>query len=323
MCITHIDVDRKNLVMKIVNVLMSTYNGEQYVGQQIESILEQERINVRLYIRDDGSSDRTVEILQQYANNDTVNLVWDDTRSAQSRRNQNRGYGYSFLKLLHMVKDGDYWAFSDQDDVWMPDKLVHAIGVMESGDSENKPLLYCHRYELTDSEMHPYGESAYIQRYSFAMAITECSHMGFATVMNRSLRTLVVRGDYEQIISHDWWTELVAMEYADVIEDDYVGAKHRRLEESVSSSGLAARFRWLKKAWRGNAEIANLTNCFMQVYGDQMRSEDKSILSWFIREAKDRYPVGQRICKSLYIHRWRSSLSSEFVLRFLMLMGKV
>lgn len=297
-----------------VNVLMSTYNGEKYVAEQIDSILNQTYEDIRLYIRDDGSTDGTVEVLKRYAKEPRVSVY----------EGKNVGYGPSFLRLLHKVSEGDYWAFSDQDDYWMPDKIERAVKTLADFDdsSDSKlPLMYFHNFEVTDEELN--RVSVYnnmIPGYSFQMAITECLHMGFATVINASLREKMLHGNISKIISHDWWAELCVMEFGEVITDDYIGAKHRRLKKSVSSSSLIARFKWLKKAFAGNSEIASISKRFLYTFGEELTKRDRRILSLFV---SNKYSFGKSLMKAIYPKRWRRSLASEMVLRGLMLLGKI
>lgn len=98
----------------VVCVLMSSYNGERYIQQQIDSILSQEDVEVKLVIRDDGSTDGTKNIIGKY-------------ESAQLITGVNLGCEPSFMELLHYNVDADYYAFADQDDVWHPRKLISAI----------------------------------------------------------------------------------------------------------------------------------------------------------------------------------------------------
>ena len=96
---------------------MSTYNGEKYLKEQIDSILSQEGVDVRLYIRDDGSSDRTTDILASYQEHKNVKI----------EKGNNLGFAKSFLTALDECDEADYYAFSDQDDVWEKDKLSTAM----------------------------------------------------------------------------------------------------------------------------------------------------------------------------------------------------
>ena len=117
-----------------VFVLMSTYNGENFIREQIDSILNQQDVNVHLFVRDDGSQDQTCEILKEYTQafqNITVFF------------GKNIGIGNSFLQLLEKVPRADYYAFSDQDDVWLNDKLKEAISIIRKAETSS----YCHKWQ--------------------------------------------------------------------------------------------------------------------------------------------------------------------------------
>ena len=118
--------------MKKIAVLMSTYNGEKYIEQQIKSILAQENVDVTLYIRDDGSFDNTVYCIKKFQDKN-INIIIGD----------NKGPCNSFLELVNLVDDTyDYYAFSDQDDVWLPQKLKKSIDLIEKINVSEKSCLY-------------------------------------------------------------------------------------------------------------------------------------------------------------------------------------
>ena len=103
--------------MEKVNILLSTYNGEKFIKQQIESLLAQTYENIAIHVRDDGSTDGTIGLLNQYSGNPKVHLYFGD----------NLGYRKSFAWLLSNCCDADFYAYCDQDDVWMPDKISRAV----------------------------------------------------------------------------------------------------------------------------------------------------------------------------------------------------
>ena len=130
----------------IVLVLMSTYNGERFLKEQIDSILSQEGVDVRLLVRDDGSTDRTWEILEMYASG---------YRNIVITRGENVGFVKSFSALVRMALDynlgGEFYAFADQDDIWMPKKLMTACSVLKEKDA-SKPNLYTSNSMQVDAE---------------------------------------------------------------------------------------------------------------------------------------------------------------------------
>ncbi len=132
--------------MRSVQVLLSSYNGEKYIERQIKSILAQEEVDIHLLIRDDGSKDSTRKIIAAYANRypDKVEVVIGE----------NLGYKKSFLTLLKLAGEYDYYAFADQDDYWLPDKEISSIREMEK-DPEDIPKLAQVDLLATDENLKP------------------------------------------------------------------------------------------------------------------------------------------------------------------------
>lgn len=129
-----------------VAVLMSTYNGEKYLREQVDSILNQKDVDMHLFIRDDGSTDTTLDIVREYisANPGKISLT----------TGENLGPGRSFMELVYNVPDTyDYYAFSDQDDVWLEDKLIAGIVMLK----ERRKELYIGNIMCIDEMSHELG----------------------------------------------------------------------------------------------------------------------------------------------------------------------
>ena len=112
-----------------IDVLLATYNGEKYLKEQIESILNQTYSNIRLVISDDCSKDNTREVLKQYENNPKVEIHYQE---------KNLGYVKNFEYLLNQVKN-DLYMLSDQDDIWLPEKIEKSV---EKIKNENADLVF-------------------------------------------------------------------------------------------------------------------------------------------------------------------------------------
>lgn len=127
-----------------VYVMMSTYNGEKYIREQLDSILAQAHVNITLAIRDDGSTDKTIDILREYSDRySCISLVCGE----------NLGYAGSFWTLLLTAPcTYDYYAFSDQDDMWEPDKTAAAIYALRQ--SDNPVSLYASALQVTDDKLN-------------------------------------------------------------------------------------------------------------------------------------------------------------------------
>lgn len=129
--------------MKIC-VIMSTYNGEKYINQQLDSIFKKkESQDIVLYVRDDGSKDRTIEFLRDYGIKHDVSIEMNE--------GENVGSAGSFLIALRECPEADYYAFCDQDDVWIDGKISEAVKQIGATD---QPVLWCSDYRVTDSNLH-------------------------------------------------------------------------------------------------------------------------------------------------------------------------
>lgn len=115
--------------MKTLQILMSTYNGAKYIREQMDSLLEQDceakgTASFCIIVRDDGSSDGTQDILEEYAGRYPEKISW--------YQGENHGVIRSFFELLQKSGASDYYAFCDQDDYWMPDKMSHAVETLQT-----------------------------------------------------------------------------------------------------------------------------------------------------------------------------------------------
>lgn len=126
--------------MDKVTVLMSTYNGIDYLDKQMTSILNQDGVDVRLVVRDDGSSDGTQEKITQYEKYSNVETYLET----------NIGWRNSFKRLLNELSgDSDYYAFADQDDVWESNKLYEAIKCLKN----NNSVLYMSNMKVVNNQL--------------------------------------------------------------------------------------------------------------------------------------------------------------------------
>ena len=124
-------------------VMLSAYNGENYINEQIDSILSQQNVNVLLYIRDDGSTDKTWEIISHFTHT---------YKNVRILKGENVGWEKSFLKLVDSAPNADLYAFSDQDDAWLPDKLERAYQTIQN--EKNSIVLYGSNVWVTDEKLN-------------------------------------------------------------------------------------------------------------------------------------------------------------------------
>ena len=135
-----------------VAVLMSTYNGQKYIKEQLDSILTQRFDGeITVFVRDDGSKDSTRDIVKEVANN------CGNSRKIQLLEKENIGVQKSFLELIQYVPEYDYYFFADQDDIWKIDKVQRAVQLLDAGSEERK--VYCSDYSITNENMEILYES--------------------------------------------------------------------------------------------------------------------------------------------------------------------
>ena len=164
-----------------VVVLMSTYNGEKYLNDQIDSIISQKgNFRLSLIVRDDGSSDDTTEILNEYQKRQV--LKW--------YQGSNIGPANSFMDLLYNCGNFDYYAFSDQDDVWNNDKIESGIETIKS---IRRPCIYYCNAKLVDNKLNSLGTLLYKKGRSLSKLAYLCSGcvIGCSMLMNNELVNIV------------------------------------------------------------------------------------------------------------------------------------
>lgn len=205
--------------MVVVQILMSTYNGEAYLKKQLDSIVNQSYSNIKVLIRDDGSDDGTIEILKHYTK------VYEHISYYQGK---NIGAVQSFFDLLSKSDDNaDYYSFADQDDEWMPQKVERAIGMLKEKGT-GLPLLYCGDTYITDEELTIIKKDDKMPRPSWGNALVQNICTGCTAVMNHSLRDIVKQTRPEHIVMHDWWLYLTAELFGQVCYDKEAHMKYRQ-----------------------------------------------------------------------------------------------
>lgn len=224
---------------------MSSYNGEKYIREQIDSILAQQGVNIKLLVRDDGSTDSTCDILKEYENKKLLEVIYGE----------NVGVIKSFLTLVDECNRADYYAYSDQDDVWMPDKLVTGVTQLKKND-EDIPLLYCSALQRVDEKLEYQDVQSFRGlKTNIYSALVRERLAGCTFVFNNLLRELLNGSSKLNInYSHDSWTLLMC--YAcggKVVFDKTPHILFRRYGTNVSVDGgsikkrIRHEFRYLKK----------------------------------------------------------------------------
>jgi len=223
---------------KKLQVLMSAYNGEKYIVEQLDSIFAQTYPNIEVLVRLDGSKDSTADLLREYQKKEPRLFVYEE---------ENLGLTKSFLNLIEK-SDADYVAFSDQDDFWLPNKLEVAVSMLEGHD---EPALYCSNQLLTDANLNQLDNSNMPDYYrpGFGNALVETVCTGCTAVMNKALADNIKEHMPENAIWHDWWAYLVASYLGTVIFDKNAYILYRQHGGNIVGSSRSA-FAMIYNKWQ-------------------------------------------------------------------------
>ncbi len=215
---------------KSVLVLLSSYNGERYLEQQIVSILEQRTEHTLiLRIRDDGSTDGSCALIERMQEKYPGRI--------ELTRGENIGSNASFFALLDGAGGYDYYAISDQDDVWLPDKIQTAIeALLRAGDS---PALYASTSTLVDEKLNVIGRTRKQTReLDFYNTIIQNICPGHTQVMNAALLALLQPlPDASRIYVYDSWICNMAVLYGKLIFDPSAHTLYRQHRKNQMGSG--------------------------------------------------------------------------------------
>lgn len=209
---------------------MSTYNGERFLAEQIESIRQQTYTDWQLLIRDDGSKDRTCEIIQDFCQKDNrIHFVNPDSV-------ENLGVIKSFFHLLkHQMSD--VYFFSDQDDVWLPEKVEMQLEEAIKYD-DNQPLLVYTDLKVVDQELNVVHESMIRTQSDHAntellQELTENTVTGGVSMINQALADLWTGQEEYDLLMHDWYLALLAAAFGHLVYIDRPSELYRQHSNNV------------------------------------------------------------------------------------------
>lgn len=290
-------------------VLLSTFNGSAYIAEQLTSILSQLPTEGLVLIRDDGSRDATVAVIESMSDS-RIRLL----------KGANLGFARSFFSLMQLApRDADMYMLADQDDVWLPQKIQRAWAqVSRSGDV---PFLYCTDTQLVDSALRPLGVGRKrISQGDLLAALTDNQVTGCTVAMNAALLEMAlpdadVVGD---VHFHDWWLYAVATAFGDVFCDHQPTLLYRQHGQNQVGAGAG----WLKYVrmlsyLRRNNWLMSLTlqvQAFRKTHGSRLSPVQHDVLDTLHRPSG-----GLRRWALLFSPRChRASITGEFLFRLLL-----
>jgi glycosyltransferase involved in cell wall biosynthesis len=222
-----------------VTILMSTFNGARFLGDQLASFLSQSHKNWFLIAADDGSSDDTTAILSEFKRVQGSEIVI-------IQRGPAKGFVANFLALACNPRQlADFYAFSDQDDVWNPDKLSRALDWLHTVPA-SMPAVYGSRTRLIDSTGKDIGRSPLFRKPpTFRNALVQNIAGGNTMVFNEAARRLLIAaGGVVDVPSHDWWLYLLVTAAGGAFHyDPHCSVQYRRHDGNLigTNTGIVDR----------------------------------------------------------------------------------
>lgn len=294
---------------KIV-ILLAAFNGAKHIAEQLDSFVTQSHQNWELVVSDDGSSDGTIEIVRRFAASvpQNVSLI----------QGPRRGFWRNFLSLARQAEhsDGDLFAFSDQDDIWLPQKLERAAKWFVADGLPEVPRLYFTRTALMEEDGSPAGLSPLFRRSpSFQNALVQNMGGGNTMVMNRAARFLVAQTPHDvSLIAHDWWTyQIVTGAGGAALYDPTPSLRYRQHESNLIGSNTGLRQRAVRATAFANGRMKSWNDANVKAL-DKMRNvlcqPAIATLDSFVLARKSAMP--KRICLLRRSGVYRQSFRETF-----------
>lgn len=264
-----------------VAILLGTFCGQQYLAEQLNSFATQTHSNWEVWASDDGSTDDTLAILDRFKSH------WPAGRLS-IQAGPAKGFVSNFLALTcNSSIQADYYAYSDQDDIWEFDKLQRAVQWLESVPA-NIPALYCARTRLIDSNNKEIGFSPLFGDPRFANALVQSIAGGNTMVFNNAARALLLQaGPQLPLVYHDWWVYMAVTGCGGKVFFDTVPTlRYRQHDGNVVgvNSSWQARFQRMRKLWHGQHRKWNGDHiAALGKLDDRLTPENKEILKQFAK----------------------------------------
>lgn len=309
----------------MVAILMSVYNGEKYLKEQIDSILSQTYSDFVLYIRDDGSSDGTLELIKSY--NDE-RIIFE--------QGKNLGPAKSFFALLNKAQTAEYVFFSDQDDVWFEDKLEKMLCEIKKYDQV--PTMLFSDFSMIDSNGELIDPS-YSKHTNLQVAVGKNGAnkilaqpyvFGCASVINKALTNLVLTPP-DGIEMHDCWISLVAATTGNLIYMPEPTIAHRfhsnnatgKLGQDSVSSRLERITKGLKQQAENTKLRLNQVNLLLSEQKGKINKESEEMLTAIASAMKKGKAATIRALKKYGVSRQKTINTWFFYFTVLVIKGEI
>lgn len=277
-----------------VAILMCTYNGASFLREQLDSFADQTYTHWTLYVSDDASTDGTRAILKEYQ------ARWGEDR-LKCFDGPCEGFGKNFISLLKRPEvHADFYAFSDQDDVWFSDKLERSVAILVTRPA-SQAALFCSRTQLVDDTRQALGFSPLFARPpSFRNALVQSLAGANTMTINQPARDLLLQlPDDADIVAHDWLAYLLVTGCGGYVHyDARASLEYRQHARNVigANNRLQDRIRRLRKMLSGRFVTWNDANVrILKAMSPWLTAENRAVLAHF--ESGRRASAVTRCCE--------------------------
>lgn len=268
-----------------VAILLCTYQGQRYLAEQLTSFEIQSHSSWEVWASDDGSEDDTHMILESYQRK------WPEGRLFV-RSGPAEGFAANFLSLTCKdIIEADYYAYSDQDDIWESDKLARAVRWLQTQPLDI-PALYCSRTRLVDADNNEIGASPlFLKPPSFANALMQNIGGGNTMVFNNAARDLLREAaGCRSVITHDWWAYIVVTGCGGhVFYDSEPTLRYRQHSDNLigTNSNWASRFKRIRMLFQGHFKYWNDSNiAALRTLEHRLTPENRDIFQRYAKARK-------------------------------------
>ena len=298
-------INEKNLFC----VLLSTYNGEKYLYDLLKS-LEDQDIPINLFVRDDGSIDKTRDILNEFAQTrEWVTLIFGE----------NIGVIKSFFTLLQVSTQFSYYAFCDQDDIWLSDKISRAYNFLKEYPSTS-PNLYFSRLTAVNGSLEFIREGR-----NFHCTFIQCVFKNYAPgctmVINSKAREFLLKYNFLEIRMHDWWILQVLNGVGNVVFDNESRLLYRIHDSNTVGINKNTITKWCKRFSRFSYHkyhyIIQQAKLLLHHYGNELHPDNRIILAEFIAAYEGSLVYKLKFCLKPY--RIGSNKTEEMLFRLMII----
>ena len=294
-----------------ISVVMTTYNGEQFLEQQINSVLLQTLQPSEIIVCDDGSTDDTVKILERFSQHPGFTFYRNETRL---------GVVENFKKAVSFTTAGNYIALCDQDDIWLPEKLERSLSTLLQIEDPLLPsmvysdliLIDDHNKIISHSVITELGHHKY--RHCLETLLFVNFVLGCTILMNPKMKEFFADIPNNNTYHHDAWIALIAFTFGRIAMLDHPYIKYRKHGRNVTLKGGYRKRNFAKKIKDHTKAIflktdllevqLSMAGSFYEIYKDRLSAQHKKKITGLLKLTGRSYVRKKMAFEIAFANNW-------------------